>query len=78
MSSEETNPPLLRIERGSATPEELAALTVVLMARLSAARTVEDRPLPHLRPVARWRRADRATGIEGPRGWQGGTYEPAA
>lgn len=78
MSNEETDPPLLLVERGTATPEELAALTVVLMARFSAARAIQDRPLRHLRPVARWRRAERATGIEGPRGWQGGTYEPAA
>lgn len=78
MSNEETNPPLLLVKRGTATPEELAALTVVLMARFSATRTLQDRPLRHLRPVARWRRAERATGIEGPRGWQGGRYEPAA
>jgi hypothetical protein len=63
---------LLRIERGSPGPEELAALTAVLLARTA---TVGAEPDDHLssghRPVARWRRLERARGFDGPRSWRG-------
>ncbi|MCX4571647.1 acyl-CoA carboxylase subunit epsilon [Streptomyces sp. NBC_01571] len=57
--------PVLRVERGRAGEEELAALTVVLLA-LSAG----GAPARRGRPVngSRWWRRPRA--YRGPRGWQ--------
>ncbi|MEV8093793.1 acyl-CoA carboxylase epsilon subunit [Kitasatospora sp. NPDC085879] len=48
-------PPLIRVERGSPTAEELAALTAVLLARAAAA---APRARPH-HPGARRRRLGR-------------------
>ncbi|MEU0603062.1 acyl-CoA carboxylase subunit epsilon [Streptomyces sp. NPDC006393] len=60
--------PALRVERGSATEEELAALTVVLLA-LRGRPTDEDADARR-RPVGGpgwWRRP---VGHQGPRGWR--------
>jgi hypothetical protein len=58
--------PLLRVERGTATPEEVAAVTAVLFARAAAARAAAEageEPTP--RASARWR----VQGFAGPRAW---------
>jgi hypothetical protein len=61
---------LLRVEKGHAGPEELAALTAVLLARAAAADgteadLAEDRPSP-----ARWRRLERRTHFGAPHSWR--------
>ncbi|WP_046500434.1 acyl-CoA carboxylase subunit epsilon [Streptomyces odonnellii] len=66
--SESTNESLLRVEKGQAGPEELAAITAVLMAR-AAART--DAPAHHGRSTAGWRRLERTPGFRAPHSWQG-------
>ncbi|EWC62987.1 hypothetical protein UO65_1697 [Actinokineospora spheciospongiae] len=63
-----TGAPLLRVVRGHPDPEELAALTAVLVA--AAAATTPEPPPPA--PAPRWARPDRATGFRGPRSWRTG------
>jgi len=63
------DPSLLRVEKGHADPEELAAITAILLARANA------RPeLPGVRPaqsMAGWRRLERTPGFRAPHSWQG-------
>ncbi|WP_415951543.1 acyl-CoA carboxylase subunit epsilon [Streptomyces sp. KLOTTS4A1] len=60
---------LLRVEKGHAEPEELAAITAVLLARASAA---PDAPAPSRgRSKAGWRRLERTPGFRAPHSWQG-------
>ncbi|WP_306337322.1 acyl-CoA carboxylase subunit epsilon [Streptomyces sp. KL118A] len=65
--------PLLRIERGDPTPEELAALIAVVRRRL-AARLPEQ--APRLRAPARWYRPQ-PTPFE-PRAWRSSSFRRAA
>ena len=61
---------LVRVERGQASHEELAAVTALLLARAGAARTAA----PQLRPVrstAGWRRLERTPGFRSAHSWQG-------
>lgn len=60
--------PSIRVLRGSATDEELAAVTVVLAARLTA-REVPSTPLP-VSPVARWSRLERLRVLWAPTSWR--------
>ncbi|TXS53728.1 acyl-CoA carboxylase subunit epsilon [Streptomyces sp. uw30] len=62
---------LFRVEKGSPEPEELAALTAVLLSRTAAAGADPDDLSRRHRAVARWRRPERAQGFAGPRGWRG-------
>jgi hypothetical protein len=61
---------ILRVEKGHAGPEELAALTAVLLAWAAAggmeAEPDEDRP-----SAAPWRRLERRTYFGAPHSWQG-------
>ncbi|MFB7268839.1 MULTISPECIES: acyl-CoA carboxylase subunit epsilon [Streptomyces] len=66
--SESTNESLLRVEKGQAGPEELAAITAVLMARAAAR---QDAPAHHGRSTAGWRRLERTPGFRAPHSWQG-------
>ncbi|MEU1185466.1 acyl-CoA carboxylase subunit epsilon [Streptomyces sp. NPDC005820] len=67
----QTLPRLFRVERGSVTPEELAALSTVLLARVAAADSAaQDAPSRPAR--AGWRRPERAVGFDGPRTWRAG------
>ncbi|WP_280341809.1 acyl-CoA carboxylase epsilon subunit [Nocardia neocaledoniensis] len=60
--------PFLRVEKGSADPDELAALLLLLLARRHTA------PPPTVtRPVARWRRLERRPAFTDPRAWTGST-----
>ncbi|MFD6451491.1 acyl-CoA carboxylase epsilon subunit [Nocardia sp. NPDC060220] len=61
--------PFLRVEKGSADPDELGALLVLLLARR---RTAAAAPTP-TRPVARWRRLERRPAFTDPRAWTGST-----
>jgi hypothetical protein len=64
-----THASLLRVEKGQADAEELAAITAVLMARASSADTVL--PVGRGRSVAGWRRLERTPGFRAPHSWQG-------
>ncbi|OIK29021.1 acyl-CoA carboxylase subunit epsilon [Streptomyces malaysiense] len=58
----------IRVEKGHADPEEVAAITAVLLAR-AAARPDPTRRRPH--PKAGWRRLDREPGFRAPHSWHG-------
>lgn len=60
---------LLRVEKGHADPEELAAITAVLLAR--AAAQPADAPAHRGRSTAGWRRLERQSGFRAPHSWQG-------
>ncbi|WP_327114146.1 acyl-CoA carboxylase subunit epsilon [Streptomyces sp. NBC_01341] len=59
---------VLRVEKGQAGPEELAAITAVLLAR-AAGRA--DVPARRGRDTAGWRRLERTPGFRAPHSWQG-------
>ncbi|MFE7749245.1 acyl-CoA carboxylase subunit epsilon [Streptomyces sp. NPDC057428] len=59
---------VLRVEKGQAGPEELAAITAVLLAR-AAGRA--DAPARRGRDTAGWRRLERTPGFRAPHSWQG-------
>ncbi|WP_158239062.1 acyl-CoA carboxylase subunit epsilon [Streptomyces barkulensis] len=69
---------LVRVERGTPTDDELAALVVALMARASRAEPAEGEE--ERRHRARWRRPERVTGHRAPRSWRDETHRavPAA
>ena len=60
---------IVRVERGHADPEELAALTAILLARVAAGET--PAPAATARSTARWRRLERTPGFRAPHSWQG-------
>ncbi|MCX4610352.1 MULTISPECIES: acyl-CoA carboxylase subunit epsilon [Streptomyces] len=62
--------PLFRIERGCPSPEELAALTAVLMAVTAGPGVAPDDTARKHQVVALWRRPERVTGFDGPRTWR--------
>ncbi|WP_156723524.1 acyl-CoA carboxylase subunit epsilon [Streptomyces apocyni] len=59
---------LLRVEKGHAEPEELAAITAILMARAAAQ---PHAPAHRAHPKAGWRRLERTPGFRAPHSWQG-------
>ncbi|MCB5166667.1 acyl-CoA carboxylase subunit epsilon [Streptomyces bambusae] len=59
---------LLRVEKGHAEPEELAAITAILLARAAGGPAV---PAPRRRSTAGWRRLERTPGFRAPHSWQG-------
>ncbi|MFD7441333.1 acyl-CoA carboxylase subunit epsilon [Streptomyces sp. NPDC059909] len=63
--------PLVRVERGNPDPEELAALTAVLLTRAAAVGAEPDDVSRRERAMTHWRRPERARGFRGPRTWQG-------
>ncbi|WP_327370065.1 acyl-CoA carboxylase subunit epsilon [Streptomyces sp. NBC_01217] len=60
---------VLRVEKGLADPEELAAITAVLLAR--AAAQPADSPAHRRSGTAGWRRLERTPGFRAPHSWQG-------
>ncbi|MCS0636629.1 acyl-CoA carboxylase subunit epsilon [Streptomyces sp. LP05-1] len=64
-----TNASLLRVEKGHADPEELAAITAVLLARANA-RPAAAAHGP-ARSTAGWRRLERQSGFRSAHSWQG-------
>ncbi|APE24109.1 MULTISPECIES: acyl-CoA carboxylase subunit epsilon [Streptomyces] len=61
---------LLRVEKGHADPEELAAITAVLLAR-AASRSDEGAASDHRgRTTAGWRRLEREHGFRAPHSWR--------
>jgi hypothetical protein len=81
-----SNDIVVRVERGNADPEELAAVTAILLARAAAT----GRPVTSMghqllpassgnyplarrgqsRSIAGWRRLERQTGFRAPHSWQ--------
>ncbi|MEV0126450.1 acyl-CoA carboxylase subunit epsilon [Streptomyces sp. NPDC050703] len=61
-------PPDIRVEKGHAEPEEVAAITAILLARAAA----QPAPAPRRgRDKAGWRRLERTPGFRAPHSWQG-------
>ncbi|WP_327412628.1 acyl-CoA carboxylase subunit epsilon [Streptomyces sp. NBC_01233] len=58
---------LLKIEKGNVEPEELAAITAILLAR--AAATPEETAVPAPRQAG-WRRLERTPGFRAPHSWR--------
>ncbi|MEV4424394.1 acyl-CoA carboxylase subunit epsilon [Streptomyces sp. R-07] len=58
---------LLRVEKGNADPEELAAITAVLLAR-AASQPAEE--AHRGRTTAGWRRLEREHGFRAPHSWR--------
>jgi hypothetical protein len=70
MSGSEEAAGLFRIERGRASAEELAAVTVTLVA-LAAGRGGEGQPdAKEQHRAARWKRWDRSPSYRSPRSWR--------
>ncbi|MCX4905165.1 acyl-CoA carboxylase subunit epsilon [Streptomyces sp. NBC_00878] len=61
--------PDIRVEKGHAEPEEVAAITAILLARAAAAPAAA--PAHRGRPKAGWRRLERTPGFRAPHSWQG-------
>ncbi|MFD4576017.1 acyl-CoA carboxylase subunit epsilon [Streptomyces sp. NPDC058417] len=59
----------IRVEKGHAEPEEVAAITAVLLAR-AAARSAEPAQDLGGRPRAGWRRLEREPGFRAPHSWR--------
>ncbi|MFJ2768226.1 acyl-CoA carboxylase subunit epsilon [Streptomyces sp. NPDC087300] len=59
----------IRVEKGHADPEEVAAITAVLLARAAARPTAPAARRGHDR--AGWRRLERTPGFRAPHSWQG-------
>ncbi|MCH6162806.1 acyl-CoA carboxylase epsilon subunit [Streptomyces marispadix] len=64
---------LVRVEKGEASEEELAAVTALLLARAAASARHAQIPAAHSAGSgkARWRRLERARGFRAPHSWQG-------
>ncbi|GGO57351.1 MULTISPECIES: acyl-CoA carboxylase subunit epsilon [Streptomyces] len=60
--------PDIRVEKGHAEPEEVAALTAILIARAAAQPAA---PARRGRDKAGWRRLERTPGFRAPHSWQG-------
>ncbi|MET7295484.1 acyl-CoA carboxylase subunit epsilon [Streptomyces griseoloalbus] len=61
--------PDIRVEKGHAEPEEVAALTAILLAR-AAAQPSAAAPAHHGRARAGWRRLEREGGFRAPHSWR--------
>ncbi|QIY64796.1 acyl-CoA carboxylase subunit epsilon [Streptomyces sp. RPA4-2] len=63
------NDPEIRVEKGHAEPEEVAAITAILLAR--AAAQPDTTPTHRGRTKAGWRRLEREPGFRAPHSWHG-------
>ncbi|GGQ39885.1 hypothetical protein GCM10010266_73750 [Streptomyces griseomycini] len=61
--------PDIRVEKGHAEPEEVAAITAILLAR-AAARPTTATPAHRGRAKAGWRRLEREGGFRAPHSWR--------
>ncbi|GAA1922041.1 acyl-CoA carboxylase subunit epsilon [Streptantibioticus ferralitis] len=59
---------VVTVRRGHAEPEELAAITAVLIAR--AAANARQAAATEPRNIAHWRRLERSPGFHAPHSWQ--------
>ncbi|ANP49690.1 hypothetical protein J2Z21_004819 [Streptomyces griseochromogenes] len=62
------NTPDIRVEKGHADPEEVAAITAVLLAR-AAAQSEPSAQTHRGRAKAGWRRLEREPGFRAPHSW---------
>lgn len=64
---------LVRVEKGDASEEELAAVTALLLARAAASARHAEIPAGHGAGSGKagWRRLERARGFRAPHSWQG-------
>ncbi|GAA3808024.1 acyl-CoA carboxylase subunit epsilon [Streptomyces phyllanthi] len=60
--------PDIRVEKGHAEPEEVAAITAILLAR--AAAQPSTAPARRGRAKAGWRRLERESGFRAPHSWR--------
>ncbi|MEU0075640.1 acyl-CoA carboxylase subunit epsilon [Streptomyces sp. NPDC006332] len=60
--------PDIRVEKGHAEPEEVAAITAILLAR--AAAQPSEAPAHRGRRKAGWRRLEREPGFRAPHSWR--------
>ncbi|GHI04728.1 hypothetical protein AQI88_29110 [Streptomyces cellostaticus] len=60
----------IRVEKGHADPEEVAAITAVLLAR-AAAQSEPSAQTHRGRAKAGWRRLEREPGFRAPHSWHG-------
>lgn len=60
----------VRVERGTASHEELAAVTAILLARAAHGQGTAPSG-PAARSTAGWRRLERTPGFRAPHSWQG-------
>ncbi|MDF3142394.1 MULTISPECIES: acyl-CoA carboxylase subunit epsilon [unclassified Streptomyces] len=63
------NTPDIRVEKGHAEPEEVAAITAILLAR-AAAQPSDTAPSHRGRAKAGWRRLEREPGFRAPHSWR--------
>ncbi|WP_328722944.1 acyl-CoA carboxylase subunit epsilon [Streptomyces sp. NBC_00247] len=61
---------LLKVRKGSASPQELAAITAILVARATA-HPAGPAAVRDGRTMAGWRRLERTPGFRSPTSWQG-------
>jgi hypothetical protein len=61
---------VIRVEKGLMEPDELAALTAVLLARAAGSVAGRDDDARRLRSPARWSRPERVAMFASPRSWQ--------
>ncbi|GAB2875281.1 acyl-CoA carboxylase epsilon subunit [Streptomyces deserti] len=61
--------PDIRVEKGHAEPEEVAAITAILLAR-AAAQPSTTTPTHRRRVKAGWRRLEREPGFRAPHSWR--------
>ncbi|GAA1015231.1 hypothetical protein STXM2123_5577 [Streptomyces sp. F-3] len=60
----------IRVEKGHAEPEEVAAITALLLARASARPAGTSGPAHRGRARAGWRRLERESGFRAPHSWR--------
>ncbi|MGW7081812.1 acyl-CoA carboxylase subunit epsilon [Streptomyces sp. NPDC054871] len=72
MDGAESKDALLRIERGQATEEELAAVAVTLLSLAAGQRETEEDEEEESggRSVALWRRRERTSAYQAPHSWR--------
>ncbi|MGA4966339.1 acyl-CoA carboxylase subunit epsilon [Streptomyces pseudogriseolus] len=61
--------PDIRVEKGHAEPEEVAAIAAILMARAASVPAAAE-PTHRRRPRAGWRRLEREPGFRAPHSWR--------
>ncbi|MFR9800421.1 acyl-CoA carboxylase epsilon subunit [Streptomyces sp. MS06] len=60
----------IRVEKGHAEAEEVAALTAILLARAAARSAADTAPAHRGRQRAGWRRLERESGFRAPHSWR--------
>ncbi|WP_413759092.1 acyl-CoA carboxylase subunit epsilon [Streptomyces sp. MMBL 11-3] len=62
--------PDIRVEKGQAGPEEVAAVTAILLARAASAPADAPAHRAHAHARAGWRRLEREPGFRAPHSWR--------